>query len=82
MMQVPVTKHATRHRVARCIQDLHPDTILQYDAERGRCYAAGYSDRAKGKKRKAAWIGTGVGIGAWVAVSALAASQNSSRRWR
>ena len=56
------------------------DTILQYDAERGRCYAAGYSDRAKGKKRKAAWIGTGVGIGAWVALSALAASQQSG--WR
>ena len=36
------------------------DTILQYDAELGRCYAASYSDRAKSKKRKAAWIVTGV----------------------
>ena len=53
------------------------DTILQYDAERGRCYAAGYSDRAKGKKRKAAWIGSAVGIGGWVALVALTASQST-----
>ena len=53
------------------------DTILQYDAELGRCYAAGYSDRAKGKKRKAAWIGSGVAIGTFVALVALTASQST-----
>ena len=51
------------------------DTILQYDAELGRCYAASYRDRAKGKKRKAAWIGSGVAIGTFVALVALTASQ-------
>ena len=61
------------------VSDSQPpaDTILQYDAELGRCYAASYSDRAKRKKRKAAWIGSGVGIGAFVALVALAASQST-----
>ena len=54
------------------------DTILQYDAELGRCYAASYSDRAKGKKRKAAWIGSGVAIGTFVALVALTASQSTN----
>ena len=53
------------------------DTILQYDAEVGRCYAASYSDRAKAKKRKAAWIGSGVAIGTFVALVALTASQST-----
>ena len=34
------------------------DTVLQYSGDDARCYAAGYSDAAAGKRKRGAWIGS------------------------
>ena len=50
------------------------DTALQFTGEDARCYSAGYTSRASAKRRRSAWIGSGIGIGAYVALAVLAAS--------
>ena len=49
------------------------DTVLQYSGDDARCYSAGYSDAASGKRKKGAWIGSATAIGLWVALVAIAA---------
>ena len=49
------------------------DTVLQYSGDDARCYSAGYSDAASGKRKKGAWIGSATAIGLFVALVATAA---------
>ena len=42
------------------------DTVLQYSGDDARCYSAGYSDAASGKRKKGAWIGSATAIGLFV----------------
>ena len=55
------------------------DTVLQYSGDDARCYSAGYSDAASGKRKKGAWIGSATAIGLWVALVAIAADDLDSR---
>ena len=49
------------------------DTVLQYSGDDARCYSAGYSDAASGKRKKGAWIGSATAIGLFVVLVAIAA---------
>ena len=54
---------------------LPADAVLQYHADDARCYTAGYSD-AGSKRKRGAWIGSGVSIGLMVTAIALAATND------
>ena len=55
------------------------DTVLQYSGDDARCYSAGYSDAASGKRKKGAWIGSAASIGLFVALAAIAADNLDNR---
>ena len=48
------------------------DMVLQYSGDDARCYAAGYSDAAGGKRKKGAWIGSATGLGLFILAAAAA----------
>ena len=52
------------------------DTVLQYQGDDARCYAASYSSAAASKRKQGAWIGSGTVIGLWIAVVAAAVSSS------
>ena len=48
------------------------DTVLQYSGDDARCYAAGYSDAAAGKRKRGAWIGSATAVALIVVAVATA----------
>lgn len=51
------------------------DSVVRFTAEEARCYEASYREVAGSRRRSGAWIGSGIGIAAFVALVAAAASQ-------
>lgn len=50
------------------------DTVVRFTAEEARCYEVSYRDAAGSRRRSGAWIGSGIGIAAFVALVVAAAS--------
>lgn len=50
------------------------DSVVRFTAEEARCYEVSYRDAAGSRRRSGAWIGSGIGIAAFVALVVAAAS--------
>ena len=66
---IPIVAHASTPQPPA-------DAVLQYNPDDARCYSAGYSDAAGSKRKRGAWIGSGVSIGLMFTAIALVAMSN------
>lgn len=50
------------------------DAVVRYQGQNLSCYTASYVEAASSRRKSGAWIGSGIGIAAYVALSVIAVS--------